>query len=63
MNGQQYILGHTLHGLPLRLSRAEARNHIYITGKSGTGKSSLLFNLAESELIAAVTRLKAAGII
>jgi type IV secretory pathway TraG/TraD family ATPase VirD4 len=52
MNGQQYILGLTKHGFPLRLSRAEARNHIYITGKSGTGKSSLLFNLAESELIA-----------
>lgn len=52
MNGQQYILGITKHGFPLRLSRAEARNHIYITGKSGTGKSSLLFNLAETELIA-----------
>lgn len=52
MNGQQYILGITKHGFPLRLSRAEARNHIYITGKSGTGKSSLLFNLAENELIA-----------
>jgi type IV secretory pathway TraG/TraD family ATPase VirD4 len=52
MNGQQYILGMTKHGFPLWLSRAEARNHIYITGKSGTGKSSLLFNLAESELIA-----------
>jgi ABC-type ATPase involved in cell division len=29
-----------------------ARDHIYITGKSGIGKSSLLFNLAETELIA-----------
>jgi type IV secretory pathway TraG/TraD family ATPase VirD4 len=52
MNGHQYILGHTSRGFPLRLTRAEARNHIYITGKSGTGKSSLLFNLAETELIA-----------
>jgi Mrp family chromosome partitioning ATPase len=35
-----------------RGGHSEARNHIYITGKSGTGKSSLLFNLAETELTA-----------
>lgn len=59
MNGQQHIsgspvhftLGHTLHGHPMQLSRGEARNHIYITGKSGTGKSTLLFNLAQTEMI------------
>ena len=51
MDDRQYILGNTQHGSPLCLSRVQARNHIYITGKSGTGKSSLLFNLAEAELL------------
>jgi len=60
MNGQQHIpgspgnftLGHTLHGHPMQLSRGETRNHIYVTGKSGTGKSTLLFNLAQTEMLA-----------
>lgn len=52
MIGQHYILGLTQHGAPMLLSRVQARNHIYITGKSGTGKSSLLFNLAEAEMCA-----------
>jgi hypothetical protein len=43
INGQHYSLGLKQHGSPMLLSRAETRNHIYITGKSGTGKSSLLF--------------------
>jgi type IV secretory pathway TraG/TraD family ATPase VirD4 len=52
INGQHYSLGLTQHGAPMLLSRAETRNHIYITGKSGTGKSSLLFNLAQTEMMA-----------
>jgi hypothetical protein len=39
INGQHYSLGLTQHGAPMLLSRAETRNHTYITGKSGTGKS------------------------
>jgi type IV secretory pathway TraG/TraD family ATPase VirD4 len=50
MSDPQFILGMTQRGHPLLLSRVQARNHIYITGKSGTGKSSLLFNLAEAEM-------------
>jgi type IV secretory pathway TraG/TraD family ATPase VirD4 len=47
-----YILGATQHHSALMLSRVQARNHIYITGKSGTGKSSLLFNLAQTDMLA-----------
>ena len=52
MHERQYNLGITQHGTDLPLSIAERRNHIYITGKSGTGKSSLLFNLAHADLVA-----------
>lgn len=52
MHERAYNLGLTQHGSLLPLSLAERRNHIYITGKSGTGKSSLLFNLAHSDLVA-----------
>ncbi len=50
MDECQYILGKTHQGGLLPLSLSERRNHIYITGKSGTGKSSLLFNLAHTDL-------------
>ena len=50
MDKRDIILGLTQHGSPLVLPLAERRNHIYITGKSGTGKSSLLFTLANSDL-------------
>lgn len=52
MHERGYNLGLTQHGSLLPLSLAERRNHIYITGKSGTGKSSLLFNLAQADLVA-----------
>lgn len=50
MDQRHFILGITQHGFELPLPLSERRNHIYITGKSGTGKSSLLFNLANSDL-------------
>ena len=50
MDKRHFILGITQHGFELSLPLAERRNHVYITGKSGTGKSSLLFNLAHSDL-------------
>ena len=50
MDKRDTILGLTQHGSPLVLPLSERRNHIYITGKSGTGKSTLLFNLANSDL-------------
>ena len=51
MHEREYILGRTHQGTLLPLSLFGRRNHIYITGKSGTGKSSLLFNLAHTDLI------------
>ena len=50
MDKRDTILGLTQLGSPLVLPLSERRNHIYITGKSGTGKSTLLFNLANSDL-------------
>ena len=50
MDKRDTILGLTQHGSPLVLPLSERRNHVYITGKSGTGKSTLLFNLASSDL-------------
>ena len=50
MDKRDTILGLTQLGSPLVLPLSERRNHIYITGKSGTGKSTLLFNLAHSDL-------------
>ena len=52
MHERAYNLGLTQHGSLLPLPLSERRNHIYITGKSGTGKSSLLFNLAHADLVA-----------
>ena len=53
MERSEYILAVTQRGSLLRLSRAEApTHHVYVTGKSGTGKSSLLFAMAEKDLAA-----------
>lgn len=52
MDESDYILGMTQRGTPLALSRAEARTHVYVTGKSGTGKSSLLFTMAQTDMAA-----------
>lgn len=46
----QYTLGTTHTGFPLALSAAERRLHIDIVGQSGTGKSTLLFNLMLADL-------------
>lgn len=37
-------------GEPVRLSVEDRRRHFYIAGKSGTGKSTLLFNLITADL-------------
>lgn len=35
---------------PVMLSRADLRRHLYIIGKTGTGKSTLLYNLMRADL-------------
>lgn len=52
MDQRHIILGIAGQGTELSISEPERRNHIYITGKSGTGKSSLLFNLAHADMAA-----------
>lgn len=52
MDQRHSILGRDQRGSTIALTAAERRNHIYISGKSGTGKSSLLFNLARTDMAA-----------
>lgn len=42
----------TITGSPLFLSEAERRRHVYLAGKTGTGKSTLLLNLMLQDLAA-----------
>src|SRR5580704_15789201 len=42
----------TAGGAGVVFSREERERHIYIVGKSGTGKSTFLFNLAMSDIMA-----------
>ncbi len=48
MNDQPIIIGerdHRGHSLPFGLSAADARQHLYLIGKTGSGKTTLLRNL------------------
>jgi len=44
-----YILGTLADGEPIALTADERRRHIEIVGKTGTGKSSLLYNLMRAD--------------
>lgn len=48
------VLGTTTRGLelqvPVTLSRSDRRRHLHVIGKTGTGKSTLLFNLMLEDL-------------
>ena len=43
-------VGLELHA-PITLSRSDLRRHLYIIGKTGTGKSTLLYNLMLADLV------------
>ncbi len=45
-------LGQRLDGATIRLSADDRRRHIYLVGKSGTGKSTLLLNLMAQDFAA-----------
>ena len=49
-NADTIELGSYPDGYPARLGRNDRRRHIYLIGKTGTGKSTLLFNLMLSDL-------------
>src|SRR6516164_6446727 len=42
----------TARGAPVVFSRHERERHIYIVGKSGSGKSTFLYNLAVADIMA-----------
>ena len=46
----QFYLGRSVSGEDIPLSRSDRRRHLYVIGKTGTGKSSLLYNLMLSDL-------------
>src|SRR5712671_6147191 len=46
------IIAKTAIGSGIALSTAERERHVYIVGKSGSGKSTVLFNLAMHDIYA-----------
>jgi type IV secretory pathway VirB4 component len=49
---QRHIIASTATGGPVAFSREERERHLYIVGKSGSGKSTVLFNLAMADIAA-----------
>src|ERR1700719_4001930 len=45
-------IARTARGAPVVFSREERERHLYIVGKSGSGKSTFLFNLAMGDIVA-----------
>ena len=45
-------IARTAGGAPVVFSREERERHLYIVGKSGSGKSTFLYNLAMSDIVA-----------
>jgi energy-coupling factor transporter ATP-binding protein EcfA2 len=52
MEPEPPIIATTALGSGIRFSRKERERHLYIVGKSGSGKSTVLFNLAMQDIIA-----------
>jgi hypothetical protein len=51
MEPQIFPIATTSHGAGVVFSREERERHIWIVGKSGSGKSTFLFNLAMSDIV------------
>jgi len=52
MNSEQLAIATTPAGAGVVFTRDERERHLYVVGKSGAGKSTFLFNLAMSDIIA-----------
>ena len=52
MEPQSFPLARTAHGGGVIFSREERERHLWIIGKSGSGKSTFLFNLAMADIVA-----------
>jgi hypothetical protein len=50
-SNQPVCLGTHISGWPVTLDADERRRHLYIVGQTGTGKSTLLLNLVEQDLV------------
>lgn len=50
MESQSLAIATTADGAPVVFSHEERARHVYIVGKSGSGKSTCLFNLAMSDI-------------
>lgn len=51
MEPQIFPIATTSHGEGVMFSREERERHVWIVGKSGSGKSTFLFNLAMSDIV------------
>jgi DNA helicase HerA-like ATPase len=52
MEPEPIAIATTAGGAPVVFSREERERHLYIVGKSGSGKSTFLFNLAMGDILA-----------
>jgi DNA helicase HerA-like ATPase len=52
MEPHSFRIATTAGGAPVVFSREERERHVYIVGKSGSGKSTFLYNLAMSDIVA-----------
>jgi hypothetical protein len=52
MEPQSFPIATTSHGGGVVFSREERERHVWIVGKSGSGKSTFLFNLAMADIVA-----------
>jgi DNA helicase HerA-like ATPase len=50
MDFTSFSIGTTASGAPVVFSREERERHVWIVGKSGSGKSTVLFNLAMGDI-------------
>src|SRR6202795_723588 len=52
MEPEPIAIATTAGGAPVVFSREERERHLYIVGKSGSGKSTFLYNLAMGDIVA-----------
>ena len=50
MDPEPIAIATTAGGTPIMFSREERERHLYIVGKSGSGKSTFLYNLAMGDI-------------
>src|SRR5262249_53586041 len=51
METEPRAIAYTPSGAPIVLTQEERERHVWLVGKSGSGKSTVLFNLAMSDIL------------